>query len=203
VGNGAGGSCFGKDLRSLAHQLDALGETTDLLRTVLAINESQKTHLLDRAALELDVQFEGMSVAVLGLAFKKNTNDMRDASSIAVVEDLLGRGVTEVRVYDPLVKESSVRKAFAQTPARERITIHASIEDALAGTRGVFLSNDSEELRVLRPIILRTVIPPYVVMDGRCMIRDYDALLENGINYIAVGGPARQSIRTSRKEVAA
>ena len=107
VSNGAGGSCFGKDIASLIYQLRRLNVSTKMLEASFEVNEYQKVYLVDRAINEADFKFNNKTVAVLGLAFKKHTNDMRDASSIKVVEALLGKGVSQINAYDPLANESA------------------------------------------------------------------------------------------------
>ncbi|MBW2179698.1 MAG: UDP-glucose/GDP-mannose dehydrogenase family protein, partial [Deltaproteobacteria bacterium] len=107
VSNGAGGSCFGKDIASLIYQLRRVNVSTKMLEASYEVNEFQKVYLIDRAITEADFQFNNKTVAVLGLAFKKHTNDMRDASSIKVIESLLGKGVTRINAYDPLANETA------------------------------------------------------------------------------------------------
>ncbi|MBO0779719.1 MAG: UDP-glucose/GDP-mannose dehydrogenase family protein, partial [Ktedonobacteraceae bacterium] len=97
VGNGAGGSCFGKDIQSLIYQLRSSNQNVDLLQSVFNINEYQKTYLIERAERESGVTFNRKTVALLGLAFKQRTNDMRDSSSLKIVEALLGRGVHAIK----------------------------------------------------------------------------------------------------------
>jgi UDPglucose 6-dehydrogenase len=188
VSNGAGGSCFGKDIQSLIYQLKTAGQTTDLLQSVYNINEYQKTYLVDRAIKEANVNFNHKTVALLGLAFKQRTNDMRDASSLQVVEALLGRGVKEIRAYDPLAIHEA-RRFFnpEHNHLFEKITYHASVKEALAGSDMLFISTDWEEFRGLSRTIEQTVQPPYLVIDGRRMIPDYKELIERGYSYMAVG----------------
>jgi UDPglucose 6-dehydrogenase len=107
VSNGAGGSCFGKDIASLIYQLRRLNVSTKMLEASFEVNEYQKVYLVDRAINEAGFKFNNKTVAVLGLAFKKHTNDMRDASSIKVVEAILGKGVSQINAYDPLANESA------------------------------------------------------------------------------------------------
>src|SRR5689334_13347866 len=150
VSNGAGGSCFGKDIQSLIYQLRTAGQPTDMLQSVYNINEYQKTYLLDRAMREAGVRFNHKKVALLGLAFKQRTNDMRDASSLKVVETLLARGVSEIRAYDP-VAVGEARRFFnpEQNYLFEKITYHNSAKEALAGSDMLFISTDWEEFRGL------------------------------------------------------
>lgn len=188
VSNGAGGSCFGKDIQSLIYQLKSAGQATDLLQSVYTINEYQKTYLVDRAMREANASFNHKTVALLGLAFKQRTNDMRDASSLQVVESLLARGVREIRAYDPIANEEA-RRFF--NPDRnhlfEKITYHDSVKDALAGSQMLFISTDWEEFRGLSRTIEQVVKPPYLIMDGRRMIPDFEELVEGGYGYLAVG----------------
>ncbi len=190
VSNGAGGSCFGKDIQSLIYQLKTAGQKTDLLQSVYGINEYQKTYLIDRAVNEAGVRFNNKTVALLGLAFKQRTNDMRDSSSLQVVEALLGRGVREIRAYDPLA--TSEAKRFLNPEHNhlfERITYHDSPKAALEGSDMLFISTDWEEFRGLSSTIENTVKPPFLIIDGRRMIPDYNELVERGYGYLAVGSP--------------
>lgn len=190
VSNGAGGSCFGKDIQSLIYQLKTAGQSVDILQSVYGINEYQKTYLIDRAIREAGVSFNNKTVALLGLAFKQRTNDMRDSSALKVVEALLGRGVRAIRAYDPMALREA-RKFFdpEKNHLFERISYHTSVREALAGTDMLFISTDWEEFRGLSRTIEETVSPPYLVIDGRRMIPDYTELVAAGYGYLAVGSP--------------
>lgn len=191
VSNGAGGSCFGKDIQSLIYQMGRAGGSTDLLQAVYKINEHQKSYLIDRAIHEASFNFNHKTVALLGLSFKKHTNDMRDSSALKVVEALLARGVRAIRAYDPLANEEAARWFDPQhNHLFERISYHESSREALEGSDALFISTDWEEFRGLSYIIEDTVAPPYLIIDGRRMIPDYDALVARGYQYVAVGGPA-------------
>ena len=190
VSNGAGGSCFGKDIQSLIYQLKSAGQPTDLLQSVYSINEFQKTYLVERAVREAGVRFNHKTVALLGLSFKQRTNDMRDASSLKVVEALLARGVREIRAYDPVAIEEA-RRCFnpEQNHLFEKISYHESARDALQGSDMLFISTDWEEFRGLSHTLEETVKPPYLILDGRRMIPDYAELTVQGYGYLAVGSP--------------
>ncbi len=189
VSNGAGGSCFGKDIQSLIYQLNRAGRATDLLQAVYNINEFQKTYLVDRAVHEAGFSFNQKTIALLGLAFKKRTNDMRDSAALKVVESLLARGVKAIRAYDPLAMDEAQRHWFSPEHNHlfERISYHDSVQDAIDGTDGLFVSTDWEEFRGLSHTIAGQVTPPYLIIDGRRMIPDYLALVEQGYDYLAVG----------------
>ncbi len=190
VSNGAGGSCFGKDIQSLIYQLNQAGRSTDLLQAVYNINEYQKTYLIDRAVYEAGFSFNQKTVALLGLAFKKRTNDMRDSSALKAVEALLARGVREIRAYDPLAMEEAKRTWFnpEKNHLFERITYHETAQEAIAGSDALYISTDWEEFRGLSRTIEKSVKPPYLIIDGRRMIPDYDSLVAKGYDYLAVGG---------------
>ena len=189
VSNGAGGSCFGKDIQSLIYQLSRSGQATDLLESVYTINEHQKTYLVDRAIHEAGFNFNRKTVALLGLSFKKRTNDMRDSSALKVAEALLARGVKSIRAYDPLSNEEA--KHWFNPDKNylfERISYHDSAKEAIQSSDAVFISTDWEEFRGLSHIIETTTTPPYLVIDGRRMIPDYETLVARGYDYLSVGG---------------
>ncbi len=190
VSNGAGGSCFGKDIQSLIYQLNQAGRPTDLLQAVYNINEYQKTYLIDRAVYEAGFNFNHKRVALLGLAFKKRTNDMRDSAALKVVEALLARGVQEIRAYDPLA--TAVAQDYWFNPEKnhlfERISYHDSAKAALTGSDAVYISTDWEEFRGLSRTIETTVKPPYLIIDGRRMMPDYLTLVQKGYQHLSVGG---------------
>ena len=190
VSNGAGGSCFGKDIQSLIYQLNRAGRSTDLLQAVYDINEYQKTYLVDRAVYEAGFNFNHKKVALMGLAFKKRTNDMRDSAALKVVESLLARGVTEIRAYDPLAMHDAQNYWFSPDKNHlfERITYHDTARAALQGSDAVYISTDWEEFRGLATTIANTVQPPYLIMDGRRMLPDYRDLVSRGYEYLPVGG---------------
>lgn len=194
VGNGAGGSCFGKDIQSLIHQLKSAHQNVDLLQSVYNINEYQKTYLIERAEREAEITFNRKTVALLGLAFKKQTNDMRDSSSLRIVETLLGRGVRAIRAYDPMAL-GEARKIFS--PERnhlyEKISYYDSVKEALQESDILVISTDWEEFRGLSRTIEQTVAPPYLIIDGRRMIPDHQHLVEVGYHYLAVGSPLKDA----------
>ena len=194
VSNGAGGSCFGKDIASLIYQLRRVNVSTKMLEASFEVNEFQKVYLIDRAITEVGFKFNNKTVAVLGLAFKKHTNDMRDASSIKVIESLLGKGVAAIHAYDPLANETA-REVFdpSKNILFEKIHYHDSAREAIAGSHALFISSDCEEFRGFSRTIEDTVTPPYLVMDGRRMIPDYAELVAKRFSYLAVGSMAMTS----------
>jgi UDPglucose 6-dehydrogenase len=191
VSNGAGGSCFGKDIASLINQLRRVNVSTKMLEASYEVNEYQKVYLVDRAITEAGFKFNNKTITVLGLAFKKHTNDMRDASSIKVIESLLGKGAAKIKAYDPLANESA-RTVFdpAKNILFDKIDYYESAKEALEGSHAVFISSDCEEFRGLSRTIEQLVQPPYLIMDGRRMIPDFSDLTSRNYTYLAVGAMA-------------
>ncbi|MFZ9857544.1 MAG: UDP-glucose dehydrogenase family protein [Roseiflexaceae bacterium] len=190
VGIGAGGSCFGKDVQSLIYQLQSRDQDAQILQAVYDINEYQKVYLLDRAEREAQFSFANKTVAVLGLAFKQRTNDMRDSSALKVIEGLLGRGVKSIRAYDPMSMHEAT-KFFdpSKNPLFEKIQYEQSVKEALAGTDALVIATDWEEFRGLSRTIELNTQKPYLIIDGRRMIPDYSELVAQGYHYLAVGSP--------------
>jgi UDPglucose 6-dehydrogenase len=191
VSNGAGGSCFGKDIASLIYQMRKVNVSTKMLEASYEVNEFQKVYLIDRAITEAGFQFNNKTIAVLGLAFKKHTNDMRDASSIKVIESLLGKGVAKIKAYDPLAIETAAAEfSISKNILFEKIDYFYTAKEALEGSHALFISSDCEEFRGLSRTIEETVKPPYLVMDGRRMIPDFEEMVSKGFSYLAVGAMA-------------
>ncbi|PXF58835.1 MAG: UDP-glucose/GDP-mannose dehydrogenase family protein [Deltaproteobacteria bacterium] len=191
VSNGAGGSCFGKDIASLIYQMRKVNVSTKMLESSYEVNEFQKVYLIDRAIIEAGFQFNNKTIAVLGLAFKKHTNDMRDASSIKVIESLLGKGVAKIKAYDPLAIETAAAEfSTSKNILFEKIDYFHTAKEALEGSHALFVSSDCEEFRGLSRTIEESVKPPYLVMDGRRMIADFQEMVSKGFSYLAVGAMA-------------
>ena len=192
VGIGAGGSCFGKDVQSLIYQLESRQQDAQLLRSVHDINEYQKMYLLDRAETEAGFSFANKRVALLGLAFKQRTNDMRDSSALKVVEGLLGRGVQAINAYDPMSMHEAQRWFDPiKNPLYAKMSYHESVKSALFGTDVLIIATDWEEFRGLSRTIELNTQKPYLIIDGRRMIPDYNELVALGYRYLAVGSPLR------------
>lgn len=105
------------------------------------------------------------------------------------MESLLGRGVREIRAYDPMAIHEA--RKFLSTDKNhlfEKITYHETVQEALKGSDMLFISTDWEEFRGLSRTIEQVVQPPYLVMDGRRMIPDYEELVARGYSYLSVGG---------------
>ncbi|MFZ5538817.1 MAG: UDP-glucose dehydrogenase family protein [Pseudomonadota bacterium] len=106
AGVGFGGSCFPKDLRALIHTAEEAGEPAELLRAATRANLRQRGILVDKMARFFDGRLAGRTIALWGLAFKANTDDMREAASLAIIDGLTKAGA-KVRAYDPVAMDNA------------------------------------------------------------------------------------------------
>lgn len=185
----AGGSCFIKDAASLAHQLEQAGTHAHLVRGILEANIFQRDHWFGRAETELGFEWSGKRVAVIGLAFKQDTNDIRNSGAIGIIQQLLGAGVAEIKAYDPAATEEA-RQYFSLTKNElyGRINYMRNEPEALAGTEACLILTDWPQFKTMADNIKQTVKPPYLIMDGRRIIQQQFAELQNlGYDILAVG----------------
>lgn len=188
----AGGSCFIKDAASLAHQLEQAGTHAHLVRGILEANIFQRDHFFGRAEIEAKFEWAGKIVAVLGLAFKQDTNDLRNSGALGIIQQLLGSGVKKVRLYDP-VALSEAKKYFSpqRNPLYEKIEYSSSEKEALEGTAACIICTDWPQFKTLSDTIQHVAPAPYLIMDGRRIIQhQYEDLQKKGYTIIAVGGPS-------------
>ncbi len=185
----AGGSCFIKDAASLAHQLEEAGANTHQIRLSLEANKFQRDHFYSRAEKEAGFSWDGKVVTVLGVAFKQNTNDVRNSAAIDFVRHLINSNVDKIQVYDPAAMPM-FKNLFntKDDPRYEKIEYFNSEEEALKGSEACLILTDWAQFRLLGEKISSICPPPYLIMDGRRLIQEkYDELQNKGYNIIAVG----------------
>jgi UDPglucose 6-dehydrogenase len=178
AGLGYGGSCFPKDTESLVHTAAALGYDFGLLRAVVDINRDRAAHFVEMMEKPLN-PIDGRTLAVLGLAFKPNTDDMREAKSIEIVGGLLQRGAI-VRTYDP-VAVANARKILPSS-----VTYCDSPYDAATGADAVALVTEWNEFKFLNLERLRSVMRRPLIFDGR-NVWEPDRMRRLGFEYHSVG----------------
>lgn len=179
----AGGSCLSKDSRSLAHQLKDKNYDATLVEDTTLANDRQLRTFMDRAQKEARVEWSGSVVALLGLAFKRDTNDVRNAASVFIVEELLSKNVAELRVFDPVAREQFA-KVF---PATKNIVLASSDAEAIIGADVVIIATDWPQFRGLGDLLLSLPGRP-LIMDGRRILQHrYADLQQAGFTLIAVG----------------
>ncbi|MBI1848392.1 MAG: UDP-glucose/GDP-mannose dehydrogenase family protein [Candidatus Rokubacteria bacterium] len=178
AGLGYGGSCFPKDTESLVHTAGGLGCDFDLLRAVIEVNRARAGHFVDVIAQALE-PVEGKVLAVLGLAFKPNTDDMREAKSVEVIQRLLELGTT-VRAYDPVAMPNARRILPAAVVYCE------SPYEAAAGADGVALVTEWNAFKLLNLERLRALMRRPVVFDGR-NLWEPERMRRLGFEYHSIG----------------
>lgn len=159
AGVGFGGSCFPKDTRALQHLGMVNGYDPELLSAVIRVNENQRGRVLAKLEASLG-DLSGKRVALLGLAFKPNTDDMREAPSITLAEVLLQRGAL-VRGHDPLALEN----ARAVLPSG--VVLCADVHDTLRNADAAVLLTEWSEYVALTPGDFRSTMRRPLVVDGR------------------------------------
>mgnify|MGYP001617766913 CR=1 FL=1 len=187
----AGGSCFIKDAASLAHQLEEAGASTHQIRLSLEANKFQRDHFYSRAEKEAGFSWEGQTVAILGVAFKQNTNDVRNSPAIDIVRHLINSNVSRIRVYDPAALPMFKNLFnFKNDPRYEKIDYYDSEEDALKESSACLILTDWAQFRLLAEKIELICPAPYLIMDGRRLLAEkYDELQAKGYDIITVGSP--------------
>ena len=183
AGAGYGGSCFPKDVKALQRTAEQAGHPLRLLAAVDAVNESQKGVLADKVKARFGADLKGRTFALWGLAFKANTDDMREASSRVLIAALLAAGAS-VRAYDPVAGHEAA-KLFAGEP---RVTLADSAESALDGCDALCVVTEWQEFRSPDFEAVKAKLKTPAIFDGRNLY-DPAAMQRLGIEYYAIGRP--------------
>ena len=162
AGCGFGGSCFPKDVKALISHGKAAGQEMNILQSVMDINQSQPLQLLDLLKKHFS-SLQGLKIAVLGLAFKPGTDDMRESAAIPIVK-ALHKEQAEISAYDPIAMDEA-RKRFADIP----IQYAASLDDAVQDADAIVVVTTWDEFASL-PKIINAMDSPPLLVDGRRMI---------------------------------
>jgi UDPglucose 6-dehydrogenase len=181
AGAGYGGSCFPKDVKALLHSAHDAGVSLRVLDAVESANERQKRVLVDKVVARFGADLSGRQFALWGLAFKPNTDDMREAPSRVIVADLLARGA-RVSVYDP-VAMNEARRVFAGV---QGIAYAASAEAALEGSDALLVITEWKEFRNPDFELIRRTLKQPLIIDGR-NVYDPALLATLGIEHEGIG----------------
>ncbi|KND56001.1 UDP-glucose dehydrogenase [Candidatus Paraburkholderia kirkii] len=191
AGCGYGGSCFPKDVQALAQTARENGYTLRILEAVEAVNSDQKDVLVNKIVKRMGEDLRGRTFAVWGLAFKPNTDDMREASSRRIVEALLQRGAT-VRAYDPVAHDEAERVFALDLAERpedmKRMHFVKTQQDALTGADALVIVTEWKEFKSPDFGHLKSALKTPVIFDGRNLYEP-EAMAELGIDYYAIGRP--------------
>jgi UDPglucose 6-dehydrogenase len=181
AGIGYGGSCFPKDSLALKQLASNSGYHFQLLSAVIEVNELQKRRVVGKLKRQLG-SLHGKTVALLGLAFKANTDDMREAPSIVLASRLLAEGA-EVRGWDPVADGRTLP---------DGVEIVGSVLDAVRGADAAVIVTEWEELRALASEDVRLAMANPLIVDGRNLL-DPEATRAAGFAYEGIGRPVSQT----------
>jgi len=185
AGIGYGGSCFPKDIRALMHTAKENGHTPKLLEAVEAINQEQK-NVLAKSIKDYFSQrggLEGKTIALWGLAFKPDTDDMREAPSLILIKQLQLEGI-KLRLYDPVSMENAKKMIKDHT----NITWCSSEFDAAQGADAVALLTEWKQFRLVNLSSLIKNMNQPVFFDGRNQYKSH-IMRKEGFDYIGIGIP--------------
>jgi UDPglucose 6-dehydrogenase len=181
AGTGYGGSCFPKDVKALIHTAGEVGYDAAIMRGVETVNEQQKRVLGAKIAAHFGNDLAGRTFALWGLAFKPNTDDIREAPSLALMDLLFEQGA-RVRAYDPAAGEATARLYGS----RPDFTLCRRRDDTLEDADGLIVVTEWNEFRSPDFQVLKTRLKEPVIFDGRNLF-DPDYLEQLGFAYYAIG----------------
>jgi len=180
-GCGYGGSCFPKDVKALERTAKEQGYHAELLNAVENVNNRQKHRLFEKINTHYQSNLKGKVFAVWGLAFKPNTDDMRDAPSRIVIESLIAAGAT-IQAYDPEAMEEAHR-IFGNNPS---IKYSQSPKEAIQNADALVIVTEWKQFRSPDFDLLNTSLKDSVIFDGRNMYEP-SIVKRSGLTYYAIG----------------
>jgi len=167
AGIGFGGSCFPKDLKALYHGSKEMNYEMELIKAVLNVNERQPLQIIK--ILEKHMEIEGKVIAVLGLAFKANTDDVRESRSIPIIKELKRKGAI-IKAYDPMAMEN-MKKIFPD------ITYCKSIDEALENADACLILTDWKEFENIDFSKMKNKL----VIEGRRILKNKEGIIYEGV----------------------
>lgn len=180
-GCGFGGSCFPKDVRALTNIGHKVGVNTNLLQAVEVVNEAQKRLLFKKLNNHFNGDLSNKTIAVWGLAFKAGTDDMREASSCVLLEQLWQAGVN-VQAYDPIAMPTAA-KIYSQQPL---FKLCASLKATLVNADALVIVTEWDEFRSPNFSLIKTQLKNPVIFDGRNLFQP-EKMSNLGFDYYSIG----------------
>lgn len=178
AGCGYGGSCFPKDVKALIKTADDKGYSMEVLKAVERVNECQKRVLFEKLQHYIP-QLEGKTIALWGLSFKPETDDMRESTALVMIDRLLKAGC-HIRAYDPVAMEECKRRIG------DRITYCRDMYEATLGVDALLLLTEWKEFRLPSWDVIAKTMKNRLIIDGR-NIYDRQELIEAGFEYHCIG----------------
>lgn len=178
-GCGYGGSCFPKDVKALIKTAQQNGYEMEVLQAVERVNDKQKSVLYKKLQKHFQGDLKGKTISIWGLSFKPETDDMREAPALVIIDLLLNAGC-KVKVYDPIAMEECYRKIG------DKVFYSKNMYEATVDSDALMLVTEWKEFRVPSWDVLKKSMNNYVVLDGR-NIYDAKELIEKGFTYYKIG----------------
>ena len=182
-GMGDGGSCFPKDVRALIRTADEVGFDASVLKSVDERNDRQKSVLFDKVRQHFGDRLSGMTFAMWGLAFKPNTDDMREAPARNLMEALWSAGA-RVQAFDPEAMQEC-QQLYGQ---RDDLVLAGTKEAALRGADALLIATEWKSFRAPDFELIRSSLSSPVIFDGRNLY-DPEVVARYGIEYMSIGRP--------------
>ena len=179
AGCGYGGSCFPKDVKALVKTAEQNGYEIKVLKAVEEVNEKQKSILFEKLQKHYDGNLKGKTIALWGLAFKPETDDMREAPALVLIDKLTEAGCS-VKVYDPISMPECKRRIG------DKVTYCNDMYDAAVDADTLLLVTEWKEFRVPSFSVLKKAMADRVIIDGR-NIYDREEVTERGFIYYKIG----------------
>ncbi|MEH1789257.1 UDP-glucose/GDP-mannose dehydrogenase family protein [Nostoc sp.] len=178
AGIGWGGSCFPKDVSALIHTADDYGYEAQLLKAAVSVNERQRLIALEKLQQVLKI-LKGKTVGLLGLTFKPDTDDLRDAPALNLIEQLNRLGA-KVKAYDPIVSQTGMRHGLSG------VLVETDAERLADGCDALVLVTEWQQFSTLDYVKMAKLMAHPVIIDGRNFL-DPETLIRAGFQYVGVG----------------
>ena len=180
AGVGYGGSCFPKDVKALIKTSDEYGHSLEILKSVEDVNDRQKSFMFTKIMNYFNNDLKGKRLAMWGLSFKPNTDDMREAPALVMIDKLLEQGA-EIKAYDPVAMEEAKRRL-----GEGKVNFVDEQYEALIDADALIIMTEWNEFRVPKFTIVEKLMKSKVIFDGR-NIYEPQEMAEFGYDYFAVG----------------
>ncbi|MDM9585283.1 MULTISPECIES: UDP-glucose/GDP-mannose dehydrogenase family protein [unclassified Nostoc] len=178
AGIGWGGSCFPKDVSALIHTADDYGYEAQLLKSAVSVNERQRLIALEKLQQVLKI-LKGKTVGLLGLTFKPDTDDLRDAPALILIEQLNRLGA-KVKAYDPIISQTGMRHGLSG------VLVETDAERLADGCDALVLVTEWQQFSTLDYVKMAKLMAHPVIIDGRNFL-DPEAMIRAGFQYVGVG----------------